>query len=136
MKAVIIWRGTVPLLKNERDEWKLPGGKLELGETPTETASREIAEELAWDVTVHQPSHAWVYQIRPARHVFVLTYAAEYAGDLEPKSSNEHKDPALVPIADVAALNMPNGYKVAIHKAAQQIQSASRAARQLGSPSE
>jgi 8-oxo-dGTP pyrophosphatase MutT (NUDIX family) len=34
LKTVIIWRGRVPLLKNERDEWELPGGKLELGENP------------------------------------------------------------------------------------------------------
>jgi hypothetical protein len=29
VKAVINWKGRLPLLRNERDEWELPGGKLE-----------------------------------------------------------------------------------------------------------
>jgi hypothetical protein len=32
LKAALVWRRRVPLLLNERDEWELPGGKLELGE--------------------------------------------------------------------------------------------------------
>ena len=31
VKAVILRGDTIVLLKNERDEWELPGGKLDLG---------------------------------------------------------------------------------------------------------
>jgi 8-oxo-dGTP pyrophosphatase MutT (NUDIX family) len=125
LKAVIVWRGMVPLLKNEKDEWdewdewELPGGKLEVGEDPKDCLRREILEELAWDVVIGEPFHAWVYQIRPDRHVFVLTYSATYEGDSEPSFSHEHKELALVPVNDAigAAVAMPASYKDAIRAA-------------------
>ncbi|RPF22263.1 NUDIX hydrolase [Myceligenerans xiligouense] len=117
VKAVIAWGNRLPLLKNERDEWELPGGKLELGETPARTLAREIREELGWDTSVTDPYHAWVYRIRPDRHVFVLTYLARYDGDTPPAYSHEHKELVLVHPADVDALTMPQDYKTAIHQA-------------------
>lgn len=114
VKAVILWNGQVPLLKNERDEWELPGGKLELGESPESTLAREIEEELGWETVVRYPLHAWVYPIRPDRHVFVLTYLAEYHGVKAPAYSHEHKELALVAVEDVPDLNMPEAYKTAI----------------------
>ena len=34
VKGVVSVGGKVPLLKNEREEWELPGGKLETEESP------------------------------------------------------------------------------------------------------
>jgi 8-oxo-dGTP pyrophosphatase MutT (NUDIX family) len=34
VKGVAVQGGRVLLLRNERDEWELPGGKLEVGEDP------------------------------------------------------------------------------------------------------
>jgi ADP-ribose pyrophosphatase YjhB (NUDIX family) len=45
VKGVLVRGGRVLLLKNEREEWELPGGKLELGEAPAVCVAREITEE-------------------------------------------------------------------------------------------
>ena len=41
IKGIILDGQKVVLLKNERDEWEPPGGKLELGEAPEDYVSRE-----------------------------------------------------------------------------------------------
>ena len=45
VKGVAVRDGRALLLENERAEWELPGGKLELGEDPPECVVREIAED-------------------------------------------------------------------------------------------
>ena len=117
VKAVISWRGQLPLLRNERDEWELPGGKLDLDEEPAACLAREIREELSWDAAVGDPFYSWVYRIFPNRHVFVLTFLAAYDGDAAPAYSHEHKELVLVTPDEVDALNMPDDYKTAIRQA-------------------
>ena len=46
IKGVLVEAGRVVLLENERDEWELPGGRLEPGEAPMTCLVREFAEEL------------------------------------------------------------------------------------------
>jgi 8-oxo-dGTP pyrophosphatase MutT (NUDIX family) len=46
VKGICIVDGRVVLLKNERDEWDLPGGKLDKGESVEVALRREIHEEL------------------------------------------------------------------------------------------
>ena len=45
VKGVLIRRGHLLVLRNERGEWELPGGRLDDGETPEEAVVREIREE-------------------------------------------------------------------------------------------
>jgi 8-oxo-dGTP pyrophosphatase MutT (NUDIX family) len=117
LKAVINWQGRIPLLRNERDEWELPGGKLEPDEEPAACLAREIQEELAWAATVGDPYYSWVYRVFPDRHVFVLTFLATYDGDAAPAFSHEHKELILVTPDDAVSLDMPDGYRVAIRQA-------------------
>ncbi len=63
VKGVIIRGGKVILLRNERSEWELPGGKLELSESPERCLAREIAEELRLEVVPESILSPWIYTI-------------------------------------------------------------------------
>ena len=116
VKAVIDVAGRIPLLRNERDEWELPGGKLEVGESLEDTVRREVREELGLTVQDVSLAHAWVYPITPERHVLVIAYSAPYHGSEEPRLTHEHKELGLFAPEEIEALNMPDPYKQAIRQ--------------------
>lgn len=56
--GIVLRRGPAPLIaivrQRKRNEWVLPKGKLDDGETPKEAAYREVLEETGHDVAVHE----------------------------------------------------------------------------------
>jgi len=114
VKGVLVRDGLVLLLKNEREEWELPGGKLELGEEPPACVAREITEETGLPVTTGPIPDAWQYHIREGRDVLIVTYGCHPEGNQSPTLSNEHKEIGFFTQAEVGDLNMPAGYKHSI----------------------
>lgn len=115
IKGVVIRDGMALLLKNERDEWELPGGKIEPGESPEECVAREIGEEAQWKVSTGPILDSWIYYIEPAdRHVFIVTYGCYTEADTEPVPSSEHREIGLFERSEVANLPMPEGYRKSI----------------------
>lgn len=114
VKGVAVRDGRVLLLENERSEWELPGGKLELGEDPPECVVREIAEETGWEVSAGPVLDCWQYHIREGRDVVIVTYGCHVAGTAPPAVSSEHKRADLFTPAEVSGLAMPAGYKRSI----------------------
>lgn len=118
IKGVVVRSDRVLLLRNERQEWELPGGRLELGETPPQCVAREIAEETGWAVEAGPILDAWTYDIAQVqRHVFIVTYGCHLRpgqDDIEPVLSHEHKQVGLFTAAEVADLEMPQGYRKSI----------------------
>ncbi|MFJ2405821.1 NUDIX domain-containing protein [Streptomyces xanthochromogenes] len=118
--------GRVLLLRNERDEWELPGGRLEIGSpdgtqvadpSPEEALEREITEETGWAVTAGPILNggAWIYEPIPGRRVLIVTYGCRnLTPDKVPVLSHEHKQLGLFTAEEVPALNMPDGYKQSI----------------------
>jgi len=114
VKGVAVQDGRVLLLENERMEWELPGGKLELGEDPPACLVREIHEEAGWRVTAGPILDCWQYHIRKGQDVVIVTYGCHVASTTPPTVSSEHKRAALFTRSEIPRLNMPDGYKRSI----------------------
>jgi 8-oxo-dGTP pyrophosphatase MutT (NUDIX family) len=105
--------GQVILLLNERQEWELPGGRLEVGETPEQAVVREFEEELAATVTPCRILDSYLFEVIPERFVFIVTYGCRIEGTFSPSISEEHLQ---VGTFDVDALPepLPSGYRRSI----------------------
>jgi 8-oxo-dGTP pyrophosphatase MutT (NUDIX family) len=115
VKGVVCRGGRVLLLRNERQEWELPGGRLEIGESPEQCVAREIAEETGWDVEVEELLDAWVYQplpeTRPDRRVLIVTYGCTTTATGDPIRSGEHDEIGLFGLPELGGLRLPDGYR-------------------------
>jgi 8-oxo-dGTP pyrophosphatase MutT (NUDIX family) len=121
VKGVVIRGGNVILLRNEREEWELPGGKLELCEAPEQCLAREIAEELHLAIQPESILASWVYTIVPGVDVLVIAYGCVESSQDEAVLSDEHKELRWFPLAEIDALKMPEGYKASIRSWAEQM---------------
>ena len=114
VKGVVIRGREVVLLKNERNEWELPGGKLDPTESPEACVTREIEEELQLHVTASLILDSWVYQIVPDACVLIVTYGCTEESIRRAVVSHEHKEYGWFPLEAVQGLVMPHGYKQSI----------------------
>ncbi len=111
IKGVAIRDGRV-LLRNERDEWELPGGRFELEETPEGYLTRETEEETGRPVRVAEILDSWMYHIAHTdRHVFIVTHGCHVESHAPVVLSSEYKEAGLFTEAQVPDLPMPEGYK-------------------------
>ncbi|WP_059008021.1 NUDIX hydrolase [Streptomyces specialis] len=119
-------RQRVLLLKNERQEWELPGGRLETDappgcvrdDSPEQAVERELAEETGWEVKAGPliDGGVWIYEPIPGRRVLIVTYGCYVlTPEAEPVLSHEHKQIGLFSADEIDALTMPQGYKRSIH---------------------
>jgi 8-oxo-dGTP pyrophosphatase MutT (NUDIX family) len=120
VKGVLLEDDRVVLLLNERDEWELPGGRLERGEDPVACLEREFAEELGADIVADRMLDCWLYQPLPGREVLIVTYAVRRADRREFQLSREHRKLGVFPIGDLQDLAMPEGYRRSIRSCAAQ----------------
>ena len=116
VKGVVFQHGRVLLLCNERQEWELPGGGLEHGETPQECVVREIREESDWSVRCGRLLDTWVYRISPTvGEVLIITYACRLLDlNAAPILSGEHAGIGLFGPDEIDELPMPDGYRASI----------------------
>lgn len=117
IKAVLFTTtGDVILLQNDRQEWELPGGRLEPGESPERCLVREIDEELGLAAEVGAILDSYLFEVVPNKHVFIVTYRCKCAGSAEPRVSPEHVAWAAFKV-DALPVALPEGYRISIAKA-------------------
>ena len=114
IKGVILRQSKVVLLRNYREEWELPGGKLELWETPESCLMREVGEELGLEVQIGPLIDAWVYHIQEGIDVLIITYGCYSEWSEQPTISSEHKEAAFLETDNLEGIEMPNGYRRSI----------------------
>ncbi|HWK43893.1 MAG TPA: NUDIX domain-containing protein [Stellaceae bacterium] len=114
IKGVVLFGGRILLLENERDEWELPGGRLELGEDPPECLAREIDEELGIAVEVGPILDSWCYEPLPGRIVVIVTYGCQADSAVQPRLSHEHRALGLFTVPELDGLRLPAGYRRSI----------------------
>lgn len=117
VKGVLIHRERVLLLRNDRGEWELPGGRLDDGETPEEALVREIREETGLSATVTSLVDAWVFQVTPREKVLILEYACRLRGRCGVTISHEHNEHAWLPLGSLGCEPLPRGYLRGIERA-------------------
>jgi 8-oxo-dGTP pyrophosphatase MutT (NUDIX family) len=128
VKGIVHYNGKIALLKNERNEWELPGGKLEFDEQPELCVIREISEELSVDVTVERIVDTWVYDILGQVKVLIVTYLCRPCSQLlSARLSHEHKELGFFSISQIAEIPLPEGYKRSIRAALDDCRSDERA---------
>jgi 8-oxo-dGTP pyrophosphatase MutT (NUDIX family) len=124
VKGLIIEDGKVWLRKNERQEWELPGGKLDEGEQPEETVLREMAEELGFEVVVKDILQTHMYKVQKSMDeshgVLVVTYLCEIVrkvGEFELIGEGGKAEFKQFATNELDSLNIPDFYKASILKA-------------------
>jgi len=71
--------------------WEFPGGKIDFGELPEDSLTREIEEETGLSVTVDRIAYASSLMTHPDRQVILLVYFCTATNDAV-ELSDEHDD--------------------------------------------
>jgi mutator protein MutT len=117
VKAVLVDAGRACLLFNERDQWELPGGRLERGETPEDCLVREVREEIGLEPVVEGLVDARAFQPAPGKEVFILVYRCRLAAPGAVVLSSEHREVGWFAPAELDSLVLPDGYLASLKRA-------------------
>src|SRR6185312_6364639 len=111
--GIVMRREQPPLIAvvrvRKRDEWVLPKGKLDDGETPRAAARREVLEETGHNVTVHEFLGTLVYE--SGGRSKVVHYWRMEAGDTQARGlMNDVRAVDWLPL-DAAVERLSRGYE-------------------------
>ena len=110
VKAIIIDEGRVLCLKNERNEWDLPGGKINFGEDPEDCLKREIKEETNLEISDLQVLKSLNLRFNNIP-VLILLFSAKITSNDPVNISFEHSEYKFFYKSDIKNLNILKNYK-------------------------
>ena len=110
VKAIIIDDNRVLCLKNERDEWDIPGGKIDFNEDIEECLKREVKEEVNLKIknlNILKPFNRKFNDVP----VLVLVYSADISCESPIDLSYEHTEYDFFSKSEIINLNLLQDYK-------------------------
>ena len=110
IKAIVIDDNKVLCLKNERNEWDFPGGKINFDEDVEEGLIREVKEETNLDIKnlkILKPFNLKFNDVP----VFIVVYSCEISCNSSILTSYEHSEYNFFSKSEVKNLNMPQSFK-------------------------
>lgn len=110
------------LLRNDRNEWELPGGRIDARDaTLQDVVCRECREELGIDAQVGDLIDNYRFEVIAGRWVTIVCCAATMPIDKASvlKISDEHRAIGLFTTDELDALDLPSRYRRSIEHVAQ-----------------
>ncbi len=128
VKGVLIHRGRVLLLLNERGEWDLPGGRPDPGEDFRAALKREVREETGLQVEVRAALDEHLFEVLPQKlpghFVRIVPFVCRLLGGGDVVLSHEHLETHWLQLdglgETIAGHPLPTGYLGAIRQAMRQ----------------
>lgn len=118
IKGVCFIDNKVILLKNEREEWDLPGGKLKRQEKVEDCLKREFQEELSAMISIKRLLHVENVRILNYINVLVVIFHCETEAEFNDlKISHENFGLGLFSLQDIEQMNILGVYIHLIKKA-------------------
>ncbi len=114
IKAIVVDGDKILCLKNERNEWDFPGGKINFNEDIENCLKREVKEETNLDIKSLKILKPFNLKFNDVP-VFVLAYSAKISCDSSINISYEHLEYDFFSKSEIKDLNMPQGYKDLIY---------------------
>jgi mutator protein MutT len=110
VKAIIIDDNRVLCLKNEREEWDFPGGKLDFSEGAEECLIREVKEEVNLEINNLNILKSLNLKFNDIP-VFILVFSADISCDSSIDISHEHTEYNFFSKSEIINLKIPQDYK-------------------------
>ena len=117
--------GRILLVKDHKEIWELPGGRIHHDEKPKEALKRELNEELGWsNVKISKKINTWSFTSKNGNNTycfFVIVYGCN-SNEEKIKKHDEYVECKWIPISKIDGLKMRDGYKKSIKLFLKEIQ--------------
>ena len=110
IKAIIVDDNKILCLKNERNEWDFPGGKINFNEDVEKCLKREVIEETNLEIKNLKILKPFSLKFNDVP-VFILLYSAEISCDSSIAINYEHSEYNFFSKSELKNLNMPQDFK-------------------------